>query len=206
MKFKWIEHVYVIVIHILLKTRKILTGSRWRSSLWRWHGDLGWHLSSEPSWKRWSWISSSCEPSITILWNTLEPCTKRHNFRKSKVTFFCEVLNDACWDTYMGFIIPSPKGLNAVAPVGFSVDFTSQGLDYHPYLFAPRKWPNIFGVFFWQLLFLCAKVRRIIYYHGNGEICEEYTGWVHLYEVFPCRNLAVKRSNTWLFWLTCFNL
>lgn len=145
MKFKWIEHFYVIVIHILLKTRKILAGSRWRSSLWRWHGDLGWHLSSEPSWKRWSWISSSCEPSITILWNTLEPCTKRHNFRKSKVTFFCEVLNDACWDTYMGFIIPSPKSLNAVGPVGCSVDFTSQGLDYHPYLFAPRKWPSIFG-------------------------------------------------------------
>ena len=59
---------------------------------------------------------------------------------------------------------------------------------------------------FWATFILCAKVRRIIYYHGNGEICEEYTGWVYLYEVFPCRNLAVKRSNTWLFWLTCFNL
>eukprot|EP00434_Breviolum_minutum_P008171 symbB.v1.2.007205.t1/scaffold439.1/size205343/8 len=30
----------------------------------------------------------------------------------------------------------------------------------------------------------------IIYYHGNGEICEEYTGWVHLYEVFPCSILV----------------
>ena len=48
---------------------------------------------------------------------------------------------------------------------------------------------------FWQLFSFGAKIRRIIYYHGNGEICEEYTGWAHLYEVFPCRNLAVKCSD-----------
>ena len=45
-------------------------------------------------------------------------------FANSKVAFFCEVLNDACWETwkywmiFVGFILPSPKGLNAVAPVG----------------------------------------------------------------------------------------
>ncbi|CAJ1420537.1 unnamed protein product, partial [Effrenium voratum] len=30
----------------------------------------------------------------------------------------------------------------------------------------------------------------IIYYHGNGEICEEYTNWSNVYEVFPCSMLV----------------
>ena len=76
---KW-WYTFFFFIPPFLQTRKILDGSRWRSSLWRWNGDLGWHVSSEASWKRWSWISSSCEPSITIPWNALEPWT---NLQKS---------------------------------------------------------------------------------------------------------------------------
>ena len=30
----------------------------------------------------------------------------------------------------------------------------------------------------------------IIYFHGNGEICEDYTHWSSVYEVFPCSMLV----------------